>query len=88
MAARPVRSRSPGCCDGRRLLRQLSGCAPPGKWKVWLILAGRGFGKTRSGVEWVREQVEGGAARRIALVAETATDARTVMYVSIRNLCS
>src|ERR1700692_80365 len=53
--------------------------APPDKWKVWLILAGRGFGKTRSGAEWVREQVESGAARRIALVAETATDARTVM---------
>lgn len=53
--------------------------APPGQWKVWLILAGRGFGKTRSGAEWVREQVESGAARRIALVAETAADARTVM---------
>jgi phage terminase large subunit-like protein len=53
--------------------------APAGKWKVWLILAGRGFGKTRSGAEWVREQVESGGARRIALVAETAADARTVM---------
>jgi phage terminase large subunit-like protein len=46
---------------------------------VWLILAGRGFGKTRSGAEWVREQVESGRARRIALVAETAAEARHVM---------
>ncbi len=53
--------------------------APEGDWRVWLILAGRGFGKTRSGAEWVREQVESGRCRRIALVAETAADARKVM---------
>jgi phage terminase large subunit-like protein len=53
--------------------------APEGDWRTWLILAGRGFGKTRSGAEWVREQVEGGSARRIALVAETESEAREVM---------
>ena len=37
--------------------------APPGAWRVWLLLAGRGFGKTRSGAEWVRERVEGRHAR-------------------------
>lgn len=60
---------------------------PEGNWSTWLILAGRGFGKTRTGAEWVRARVEGktpleaGAAkaRRIALVAETAADARDVM---------
>lgn len=52
---------------------------PPGGWRVWLLLAGRGFGKTRVGAEWVREQVESGKARRIALVARTAADARDVM---------
>ena len=31
---------------------------PPGDWDTWLILAGRGFGKTRTGAEWVRDQVE------------------------------
>lgn len=46
---------------------------------MWLILAGRGFGKTRSGAEWVRAQVESGRRRRIALVGETAADARAVM---------
>jgi phage terminase large subunit-like protein len=47
-------------------------------WKYWLIKAGRGFGKTRSGAEWVRQQVEAGK-RRIALVGPTAADARDVM---------
>jgi phage terminase large subunit-like protein len=53
--------------------------APAGDWRVWLLLAGRGFGKTRSGAEWIREQVEGKRAQRIALVAPTARDARLVM---------
>jgi len=53
--------------------------APPGDWRVWLILAGRGFGKTRSGAEWVRQQVETGHARRIALVGATAADVRDTM---------
>jgi phage terminase large subunit-like protein len=52
---------------------------PAGEWRVWLLLAGRGFGKTRSGAEWVRGLAESGAARRIALVAPTARDARLVM---------
>ena len=43
------------------------------------MLAGRGFGKTRTGAEWVREQVEAGKLGRIALVAETAADARDVL---------
>ena len=52
---------------------------PPGDWRVWLLLAGRGFGKSRTGAEWVRAQVESGACSRIALVAPTAHDARAVM---------
>ena len=53
--------------------------APPGDWRVWLILAGRGFGKTRAGAEWVREQVESNRVGRIALVGETSADVRSVM---------
>jgi phage terminase large subunit-like protein len=53
--------------------------APDGDWRVWLILAGRGFGKTRAGAEWVREQVESNRAGRIALVGETLADVRDVM---------
>lgn len=52
---------------------------PPGDWTTWLILAGRGFGKTRCGVEWVREKAKQFPGCRIALVAETAADARKVM---------
>ena len=52
---------------------------PPGDWRVWLLLAGRGFGKTRTGAELVRARVAAHTARRIALVAPTAADARNVM---------
>ena len=52
---------------------------PPGDWDTWLILAGRGFGKTRTGAEWVRDQVESRAAHRIALVARTLDEAQSVM---------
>jgi phage terminase large subunit-like protein len=49
---------------------------PDGDWRTWLMLAGRGFGKNRAGSEWVRSLVESGKARRVALVAATAADAR------------
>lgn len=52
--------------------------APEGDWTIWLILAGRGFGKTKTGAQWVVERVEAGA-RRIAIVGETSADARDVM---------
>lgn len=52
--------------------------APPGNWNIWLILAGRGWGKTQTGAQWVKEKIEAGA-RRIALVAPTSADARDVM---------
>ncbi len=58
---------------------------PEGDWTTWVLLGGRGSGKTRAGAEWVRAQVEGagpqdpGAARRVALVGETWEQARDVM---------
>lgn len=58
---------------------------PPGDWSTWAINAGRGFGKTRAGSEWVRKNVcgltplSGGKYGRIALVAETSADGRDVM---------
>ena len=48
-------------------------------WQIWLLLAGRGFGKTRTLAEWVCGQAASGQARRIALVAATAADARDVL---------
>lgn len=53
--------------------------APEGNWSTWLILAGRGFGKTRTGAEWVIQLARDFPGCRIALVAETAADARKVM---------
>lgn len=52
---------------------------PDGDWRAWLILAGRGFGKTRAGAEWVRAQIESGRCRRMILAARTTDDARDVM---------
>lgn len=62
---------------------------PEGLWNTWLVLAGRGFGKTRMGSEWIRTNVCGPTPlsagpsgwSRIALVAETAADARDVMVL-------
>ena len=48
-------------------------------WDVWFLMAGRGFGKTRSGAEWVREQVAEGRRRRLAFIAPTLRDARRIM---------
>lgn len=53
--------------------------APAGNWRSWLFLGGRGAGKTRSGAEWVAEQVRSGRARRIALIGPTFHDVREVM---------
>lgn len=53
--------------------------APPDPWDVWLVMAGRGFGKTRTGAEWIRWRVQHGISRRVALVAPTAADARDIM---------
>ncbi len=53
--------------------------APEGNWRTWLILAGRGFGKTRTGAEWIRQEIESGRRGRLALVARTSADARDVI---------
>ena len=52
---------------------------PEGDWNTWIVMAGRGFGKTRMGAEWVRGLAHKYPGCRIALVAETAADARDVM---------
>ena len=52
---------------------------PNGDWRVWLILAGRGFGKTRAGSEWVRSIAEADPCARIALIGASLGDVRSVM---------
>lgn len=58
---------------------------PEGDWRSWVIMGGRGAGKTRAGAEWVRGEVEGnlpqeeGRAKSVALVGETFDQVRDVM---------
>lgn len=52
---------------------------PPGQWTIWVILAGRGFGKTRSGAQWIIGRAARNPTARIALVGRTAADVRDVM---------
>lgn len=58
--------------------KQLEGFHITG-WAFWIILAGRGFGKTRTGAEWVRYQVEVMGKRRIGIIAPTGADLRDVI---------
>lgn len=52
---------------------------PSGDWRYWLLLAGRGFGKTRTGAETVREWAKDPLPAPIHLIAPTAGDIRGVM---------
>lgn len=49
---------------------------PEGDWHVWLILAGRGWGKTRTGAEWISDQARRFPGTRWAVVSPTFADAR------------
>ena len=53
--------------------------SPVGDWRLWLIMAGRGFGKTRAGAEWAREIADADPEARIALIAASLGEARAVM---------
>ena len=52
---------------------------PPTNWQVWLLMAGRGFGKTRAGAEWIRALGEGAEKPELGLVGATFDDVRQVM---------
>ncbi len=52
---------------------------PENDWRVWVIMAGRGFGKTRAGAEWVRMKAMEGKSPSIAIVGDTLDDVRLVM---------
>lgn len=49
------------------------------KWRTWLLLAGRGFGKTRAGAEWVNKGVRTGLYGRFHIIGPTASDTRDTM---------
>ncbi|WP_181708762.1 DNA-packaging protein [Chthonobacter rhizosphaerae] len=68
---------------------------PPGTWTTWLVMGGRGAGKTRTGAEWIRAlalgetwalRADGEAAGRIALVGETLAAVRDVMVEGVSGL--
>jgi phage terminase large subunit-like protein len=52
--------------------------APLGDWRTWLILAGRGFGKTRSGAEWVRDELESGKHMQAGVIGATKESTRKI----------
>jgi phage terminase large subunit-like protein len=62
--------------------------APAGDWRIWMIMAGRGFGKTRAGAEWVRQIAEADPTARIALISASLTEARAVMVEGESGLLS
>lgn len=52
---------------------------PQGDWRTWLVMAGRGYGKTRMGAEWVSALAAEYPGARFALVGATLNEARQVM---------
>jgi phage terminase large subunit-like protein len=55
-------------------------------WRVWLMMAGRGFGKTRAGSEWIFRLANARPKSRIALIGATIQDARTVMVEGVSGI--
>lgn len=71
--------------DWRGFLARPDQVAPEGDWDIWIALAGRGWGKTEAGAQWVKEQEQSGA-RSIALIAETQKDLEDVMVKRLLSL--
>ncbi len=65
--------------DGPHGTARANQLPPDGTWKTWMIMAGRGFGKTRSGAEYIRMRVQREDARRIVIAGPTAADIRDIM---------
>lgn len=57
-------------------------------WRTWLMMAGRGFGKTRAGAEWIFRLATGKPGSQIALIGATIGDARSVMVEGVSGLLS
>lgn len=59
---------------------------PPGAWRVWLLMSGRGFGKTECGAQWTRGLAESGEYGSIALIGQTASAVREVMVERVLSI--
>jgi phage terminase large subunit-like protein len=57
-------------------------------WRTWLMLAGRGFGKTRAGAEWIFRLADGKPGVQVALVGGTIAEARSIMVEGVSGLLS
>src|SRR5690348_10636491 len=55
-------------------------------WRTWLMMAGRGFGKTRAGAEWIHRLADAKPSLRIALVGATIADARSIMVEGVSGI--
>jgi len=60
--------------------------APEWDWFCWLVLAGRGWGKTRTASEWIVEQIKQGTAKRIALIGRTTADVRDIQIEGVSGI--
>ncbi len=77
----------PGECSVHPRARQTQR-PPPGDWRVWGYVAGRGAGKTRAGAAWIQERVETGTMKLGCLIAPTANDIRDVLVEGPSGLLS
>jgi len=75
---------APSAPSGWSALARPEQLPPPGAWRTWLILAGRGWGKTRTGGETIAAWAAAGTARRIAVVAATHADVRDLSMRVLR----
>jgi phage terminase large subunit-like protein len=62
--------------------------APDGDWRIWLLMGGRGSGKTRAGAEWIADGIRARRMNRVALIAATHHEARTIMIEGESGLLS
>jgi predicted phage terminase large subunit-like protein len=61
---------------------------PKGEWSVWLIMAGRGFGKTRTGAESIKKFVDSGQYKNIAIIGKNLIEARHIMVSGMSGIFS
>jgi predicted phage terminase large subunit-like protein len=61
---------------------------PSGDWFLWMLLAGRGFGKTRTGAETIMQLVNSGKYKKIAIIGKTIKEARDIMIEGQSGLLS
>lgn len=77
--------------DRNKVLQSWRGCArpqqlpPDGEWRTWLVMAGRGFGKTRAGAEWVRHTAYACPGAHIAIIGATLHEVRSIMVEAVRE---